>query len=119
MRTSAAAAISMLALATIPVRAQPAMHSHNGGPAHSHSAVDRTQAEAHAQQIMLRMITRGIVEGSWRNVPPETAEIRQYATSSEWVVTFRNNEVADPAKRVIYVFLTQTGDYVAANYTGR
>jgi hypothetical protein len=36
----------------------------------------------------------------------------------EWVAVFVNDEITDPDKRTLYIYLTLGGDYIAANYTG-
>ena len=36
----------------------------------------------------------------------------------EWVVVFTNEKVKDPKEKMLYIFLTLDGQYIAANYTG-
>ena len=49
---------------------------------------------------------------------PVKAEVRERPSGKEWVVSFRNDQEPVRAKRTLYVFLTEAGEYKAANYTG-
>jgi Family of unknown function (DUF6488) len=113
------AALVALALAGSPALAQSGRHSHGSGPAHSHDPVNKAEAQAGARDVIATMISKKIVDASWKDAALQTAELKTRGRSREWVVTFRNDTAADPAKRVLYVFLTETGDYIAANHTGR
>ncbi len=47
------------------------------------------------------------------------AERRVADEEVEWVVTFDNPKATDTVKRRLYVFLTASGDYLAANFSGK
>jgi len=111
--------IALSAVTLTSASAQTGMHSHGSGPMHSHGTIDRALAQQHAQQIIWRMVTRGIVDASWRDLAPENAELKPRGAALEWVVTYRNESVSDPEKRAIYVFLSPAGEYIAANHSGR
>lgn len=78
----------------------------------------RLMAVHSAGYVVERMVERGAIPASWRGIEPSTAVLRQRNGASEWVVTFQNNAIANPAERTLYVMLTQSGVYIAANYTG-
>ena len=75
-------------------------------------------AQAKAQNVLGTLIERKIVGQNWRGVAPTKAETREKSGSKEWIVTFRNDREPVRAKRTLYVLLTETGDYKAANHTG-
>lgn len=72
-----------------------------------------------ASYVVGRMIERNAIPASWANIEPTSALLRQRNGADEWVVTFQNNAIADPAQRTLYVMLTYSGVYIAANYTGQ
>ena len=72
-----------------------------------------------ASYVVERMVERNAVPASWRDIEPTSAVLRQRNNATEWVVTFQNDAISDPAERTLYVMLTQSGVYIAANYTGQ
>jgi hypothetical protein len=78
----------------------------------------RQVALTSADHIVDRLIERGAVDASWGTVQPSDALLRQRNGANEWVVTFRNDAMANPDQRVLYVMLSYSGVYLAANYTG-
>ena len=75
-------------------------------------------AQTKAKAVLGTLIERKVVGASWRAVGPAAASVREKAGAKEWVVTFRNPKERARAKRTLYVFLTETGEYKAANHTG-
>ena len=71
-----------------------------------------------ASYVVERMVERNAIPASWRDIEPNNAVLRQRNNATEWVVTFENSAIANPAERTLYVMLTQSGVYIAANYTG-
>ena len=59
------------------------------------------------------------IEKSWQSVKAAQVEKKTFKGNTEWVVTFNNSEISDPAKRTLYVFLTLGGEYFAVNHTGK
>lgn len=72
-----------------------------------------------ASYVVDRMIQRNAIAASWGSIEPTSAFLRQRNGADEWVVTFQNNAIANPAERTLYVMLTYSGVYIAANYTGQ
>lgn len=72
-----------------------------------------------ASYVVERMVERNAIPASWRDIEPNSAVLRQRNNAIEWVVTFENSAIANPAERTLYVMLTQSGVYIAANYTGQ
>jgi hypothetical protein len=72
-----------------------------------------------ASCVVERMVERNAIPASWRGIEPNSAVLRQRNNATEWVVTFENSSIANPAERTLYVMLTQGGVYIAANYTGQ
>ena len=91
------------------------------GPGHSHGPITPiTQAQAleKAASIVKNIANKGKIETSWAAVAPSSSEKKQGKYGPEWVVVFNNPKAEDKAKQTLYVFLTEGGDYIAANHTG-
>jgi hypothetical protein len=94
----------------------------NAGSGHSHSHSSEPVTEAQATQIatdsVRQLAVKGKLESSWARVKAAGVEQKTYGSKKEWVVVFNNGAVSDGSKRKLYVFLTLTGEYLAANFTG-
>jgi hypothetical protein len=71
-----------------------------------------------ASYVVGRMVERGAIEPSWRQIAPSNAVLRQRNGANEWVVTFRNDAITNEDERTLYVMLSYTGVFLAANYSG-
>ena len=92
---------------------------HDHGHGHSHSPVDQTTANATATKIIASFIKQKTLNKSWASTTVSSSEKKVFNDRQEWVVSFINEKVADDKKRKLYIFLTLSGDYIAANYTGK
>ncbi len=108
-----------------PILVAVALMFASTAPAGAHPDHDMYEAEnprelamASAVNIVARMIERGAIPASWSAIHPGGASLRQRNGVNEWVVTFQNPAVADSAQRTLYVMLTVSGVYIAANYSG-
>ena len=88
------------------------------GTGHSHDPVTQQQAEQVATGILSTLVKRSVIEESWSGTEVKMSEKKVFDGQTEWVVSYKNDAVSDPSKRTLYIFLTLTGDYIAANYTG-
>ena len=92
-------------------------HTHGpGGHTHGLSMVKVTEM---AVAQVKSLVERGKIDKSWIDVPPAKTQKQAYDSGTEWVVTFKNDKVADPAKQTLYVFYTFGGKYLATNFTGK
>ena len=94
-------------------------HGHEHGHSHSHDPVTQSQAEEVAIKSIAMLIEKGKIDGSWKTVSVAKSEKKKFGDNIEWVVSFNNDKISDNAKQTLYVFLSLTGDYIAANYTGK
>jgi hypothetical protein len=92
-------------------------------PEHEHehraprAALSEDAAKARAKEEVARLISVSKVDGSWKDVAIKGIEKRTHKDSWEWVATFEN--ATAKKDKVLYVFLTPQGDFVAANFTGK
>lgn len=94
-------------------------HSHDDGHSHSHDPVSQGKAEEVAKQNVARLVDKGKIDKSWKSTSVAKAEKKKFGQKMEWVVSFKNDKISDTSKQTLYVFLSLTGDYIAANYTGK
>ena len=113
-----ALALSSL-LMTGPALAGPGHeHDENGGHSHSHGPVSSDDAAASASKKVKQLAAAGKIDPSWAETMPASVEQKTYDKGPEWVITFKNDKVADASKQTLYVFYSLDGHYIAANYTG-
>ena len=88
-------------------------HDHNHGPISSKQAV--TKATKHVKKL----VKNGKIDASWSGVTSNSVEEKSYGHGPEWVVTFENKFIEATDKRILYVFYTINGKYLASNFTGQ
>ena len=95
-------------------------HGHGGHDDHGHGhdqPADLSEAKIieKASGYVARMVEKGKLDASWRGISPTEARENDH---HEWMVTFNNPKEEDPEKQTLYMFLTPSGKYIAANFTG-
>jgi hypothetical protein len=85
---------------------------------HSHDPVNQETAVTNATEIVAAFVKGEKLEESWASITASSVEQKTFNGQPEWVVVFVNDEITDPARQKLYIFLTSGGDYIAANYTG-
>lgn len=91
-------------------------HSNHG---HSHGPINSNGAKAKAVSMLTGLVKKGVIDKSWDGIKPVKAEKQTFAKGPEWVVSFKNDQVADKEKQTLYFFYSLDGQYIAANYTGK
>ena len=90
-------------------------HSHGHG--HDHAVeISKDQVIEKASGYVSKLVEKGKLDASWQQVEP--AEVKEN-DAHEWVVTYSNPEIEDPEKQTLYMFLSLSGKYIAANFTGK
>jgi len=107
--------LSTLILLLSPLAFAGSGHDHG----HSHEPVTQQQAEQQAAKIINNLVNNGVINQSWNNTLASKSEKKEFGANTEWVVSFKNEAVDDPQKRTLFIFLSLTGNYIAANYTGK
>jgi hypothetical protein len=94
-------------------------HDHGHGHSHGPALITQSQAETIATERVTMLVNKGKIDERWKSVPVTKSQNKMNGNQAEWVVTYNNNQVSDPAKNTLYIFLSTTGDYIAANFTGK
>ncbi|WP_309891277.1 DUF6488 family protein [Archangium sp.] len=116
---NARAALLSVALASLAGQSALAHENHHHPAARAE--LGEEGAKARAQQELERLVSIQKVEASWKESGQlKGVEKKKGAGKAwEWLATFENPTVADKSKKVLYVFLKPTGEFVAANFTGK
>jgi hypothetical protein len=107
-----------IALATTSLFASGG-HTHDANGGHSYQApVNQEVAQEKALNVVNSFIKNNVVDTSWSSASINSIEKKAIKGNNEWVVIFINNKIGDEKKQKLYIFLTPSGQYIAANYTG-
>lgn len=107
--------VTALAVA-LTVQAVPA-YAH--GPNSSHHSVDGERAAEVASNKVRELVDTGKLDDTWLEATKRpTVEKKEFEKGPEWVITYVNGSESDPSKKTLYVFISMTGRYIAANFTG-
>ncbi|WP_455218557.1 DUF6488 family protein [Kaarinaea lacus] len=107
------ALVLSLLLSLLPI----AVWAHGAGG--SHDPVTKSQAEQAAIEAVATLAGNKRIDGSWKAANVVKTEKKKFGDSTEWVVSFKNDKISDPAKQILYIFLTLGGEVVGANHTGK
>jgi hypothetical protein len=109
-------AARILVLATLGATAVAPVQAHPGPG----EAVPREEAVRRADSQISRLVESGKLEKSWvLGAKLQSADLRAMGGGKEWVLTFSNASATEADKKLLYVFLSETGEYLAANFTGK
>lgn len=86
-------------------------HKHEQQP-----EIDEAKAKARAGEEVVRLVGEQKVDAAWKEASVKSATKRTADNRVEWVVTFASAKAAD---KTLYVFLKASGEFVAANFTGK
>lgn len=94
-------------------------HDHGHSHSHAQAPVNKEVAEKNAGEAIDSLVSKGKLDESWKSVTASSSEKKNFNGRTEWVVIYVNKEIADTARQKLYVFLTLSGEYIAANHTGK
>ena len=107
-----------LLAALIAGAGQAAAHD---SPCHFHGkkpAAEATVTDC-ADQRKAALLRSGKIDASWQALRPASVLLGPGAKGEEWRVVYENPQLADPAKRRLFIFFTPQGNFIAANHSGR
>jgi hypothetical protein len=92
-------------------------HSHKKRKVKKKSVVSVEQTVELAKQQIKRLITDEKIDPSWENAMYTSSEKKKFDEKYEWVIIFSNEKGIKG--QTLYIFLKLTGEYIAANFTGK
>lgn len=99
----------------------PAAFAGGGGGCHFHgnAPIKETILVGCASEYKDGLASNGKIDPSWKGVKLDKAETVEGKNMKEWKFTFKNPAEKDAAKQTLYMFYTLTGNFIAANFTGK
>ncbi len=85
---------------------------------HSHEPITGTEAQFKATQRVKQLVETGKIEATWANIESSTISQKDYGHGPEWMIIFKNDKASDSTKQTLYLFYSQDGHYLAANFDG-
>ena len=86
---------------------------------HAKKKVSQTTINSKAQKHIEVLIKKKKLPSSWRKATLLSSEKKRFKGRIEWLITFRNANAPDNAKKVLYMFFNVYGNFLAANFTGK
>lgn len=91
------------------------------GPGHGHShgapAISKEKTVEIGKYHVQRLIKNKKLDVSWKNAKYDSSEKKTFGKKTEWLVIFNNDKGIKGKK--LYIFLKLSGEFVAANFTGK
>jgi hypothetical protein len=102
-------------LSTISFAGPGGGHSH--GHSHGASQIKKEKTVEIGRSQIERLIKDGKINESWKKATFDKSEKKSFKGIKEWVVTFNNAKGIKGKK--LYIFLKLSGEFVAANFSGK
>lgn len=106
--------ILILALAAVSTLAAPAV-AHPDGHDQQFRAEQRPMSDR-AQESVVKLVTQAKLSASWSKAEPIKSQVRTKGGAEQWVITFENKAERRRAKRLLYVLMTPSGEFISANH---
>jgi hypothetical protein len=87
------------------------------GHSHGHTQISKKKTEKMGRYHVERLIKSEKLDASWKTAIFDKSETKSFKGETKWVVIF-NNEKSVKGKK-LYIFLKLSGEFVAANFTGK
>ena len=92
-------------------------HSH-GGHGHGHAKkVSKEKTKMIGMTHVNRLVKKGKLDKSWKEAKYDSTIQKVFGGRKEWVATFTNDKGVKGKK--LYIFLTLSGRFLGANFTGK
>lgn len=91
----------------------------NGCHFHGHAPVKEVLVVGCASDYKDSLASKGKIDASWKSIKLDKAETVEGKSMKEWKLTFKNPAEKDATKQTLYMFYTLTGNFIAANFTGK
>jgi hypothetical protein len=106
-------ALSAIAAASMAVVATPAFAHPDGDQDYR---PQRKPIAELAKDAVVKLVTQSKLPASWAKVDASGSDLRPKEGKPQWVVTFENPQIKNASKRMLYVTMTGTGEFVSASH---
>jgi Family of unknown function (DUF6488) len=66
-----------------------------------------------------KLIARGKIDASWKSIKHESITTIDGENGKEWKILFTNTASANKTKMNLYLFFSESGNFIAANHSGK
>jgi hypothetical protein len=94
--------------------AAPAHPGHGDG-----RIVETDEVPVLGERVVTLLVQDKRLAPSWSGIPPKEVASRPTSSGPIWVVSYENPSEADKAKRTIYLFFDESGNYLGGNHSGQ
>ncbi len=109
--------VTTLVCAMAPVAAMAgadsSCHFHGNNPAAESVVLDC------ADKRKTVLLSNGKLAPTWQGIKHDKAELIDGKNGKEWKITYKNAESKDKDQQTLFMFFTPSGNFVAANFTGK
>ncbi len=102
-------AVAAVAFLAVPALAHPDEHDQQ-------YRVERKPIGQSAQEAVIKLVAQAKLPASWSKAKPLDTKMRTKDGAEQWVVTFRNGQIRNSAKRNLYVIMNTEGGFISANH---
>ena len=88
-------------------------HFHGSKPAAESTVVSC------ANQRKDALVKNGKIGGSWKTIKHDQLALVDGQKGKEWKISFKDAAAQDKTKENLYMFFTQSGNFIAANHSGK
>jgi len=92
-------------------------HSHGSGHSHGEPKISQERSGEVGRSQVQRLVKDGKIDKSWLKSTFDKSIKKTFGNKSEWLITFKNDK--GPKGKLLYIFLKESGEFVAANFTGK
>ncbi|MDN3578820.1 DUF6488 family protein [Chitinimonas viridis] len=101
---------TLFALSTLAAHA----HGNHG----DEEPISKDGATARGNKVIEMLVDSKKLQLSWKMTSAKEISSRDTPNGPVWVVSYQNPAESDTAKRTLYIFLDDVGNYLGANHTG-
>ena len=94
------------------------MHFNQMGRNQSDAKINNKKAIEISQQHVFRLVMKGKLDRGWLKSSPLDSIQKKYHGKNEWVTKIKNDkEIMN--RKILFIFLSLDGKFIAANFTGK
>jgi len=88
-------------------------HFHGNSPATQEVVIDC------AAKRKTKLVSSGKIDSFWAGLTHEKIELVDGKKGKEWRITYKDPNAKDKTKETLFLFFSLSGNFIAANFTGK
>ncbi len=81
--------------------------------------IGEEQARTFAHFMIEKLVEKEKINKTWLEAKISKVTQKKFANELEWVVSYSNPKEKDESKKTLFIFLSQYGKVLGANFTGK